>query len=82
MLKRKSDWACSFCMKILNDPIMQLNLVIVYVELDMHIFKEQNSKIMNPHECKKLIATRLNYSFLKIKLAYIQEEKKERERII
>jgi hypothetical protein len=22
MLKRKLDWACSFCLKILNDPIM------------------------------------------------------------
>jgi hypothetical protein len=45
MLKRKSDWACSFCMKILNDPIMLLNQAIFYVELDMHYLKNRIQKL-------------------------------------
>jgi len=46
MLKRKSDWACSFCMKIFKkDPIMLLNQVIVYVELDLHDLKNKIQKL-------------------------------------
>ena len=46
MLKRKSDWACSFCMKIFKkSPIIMLNKVIFYVELDMHYLKNKIQKL-------------------------------------
>ena len=38
---------------------------------------------MNPHDCKKQIATRLNYYFiLKTKLAFKFKKREKRERII